>query len=131
MMRERYSWRKSICRCLIMVAPRAGQYRQAGSRHGLTAAGHLLLEHDLFRKPVPTFLSCSNISHIYHSPAPRSISRRRRPCTLDHASHGGVPARRFRLARKNNLSAFNDIETVGEIGHVVNIRLGDEHGMAE
>src|SRR3954452_23476652 len=39
MMRERYSWRKSICRCLIMVAPRAGQCRQTGRRCGPGAAG--------------------------------------------------------------------------------------------
>src|SRR6476660_1944404 len=83
MMRQRYSWRESICRCLIMVAPRAGQYRQAGSRHGLTAAGHLLLEHDLFRKPVPTF---RDHALIYHT----SITARRPVQSADGA--GRVPS---------------------------------------
>src|SRR4051812_39610616 len=89
MMRERYSWRKSICRCLIMVAPRAGQYRQTGPRCGPSDAGGLLLEHDLFRKPVPTFRDHALL--LEHD-----LFRKPAPAFRDHALiyHTSITARR-------------------------------------
>src|SRR5262249_29465749 len=71
---------------------------------------------------------------IYHtcitaSHAVQSDGRLHRP--LDHSGYSRVPAHLRRLACKDYLTAFNDIQAVGEIRHVVDIRLGDEYRVAE
>src|SRR5262245_2811917 len=73
----------------------------------------------------------SDISHIYHSWPPCSIRRPRLPGSLDHPGHRRVPACLARLAGKDYLAAFNDIEAVGEIRDVVDIRFGNEYRVAE
>src|SRR5262249_50990441 len=63
--------------------------------------------------------SPSDISHIYHSWSPCSIRRPRLPGSLNHPGHRRVPACLARLAGKDYLTAFNDIEAVPESPGVV------------
>src|SRR5262249_15807456 len=80
---------------------------------------------DGFRRAV------SDISVIYHAQAPGSIGSRGWGNALNDAPNGRVPLRLFRPARKNNLTAFNDIEPVGKIGNVVDVGFGNEYGMTK
>src|SRR5262249_36773949 len=55
----------------------------------------------------------------------------RLPGSLNHPGHRRVPACLARLAGKDYLTAFNDIEAVREIPDVVDIRSGNESRVAE
>ena len=48
------------------------------------------------------------------------------PAALDHAAHGRILARRVRLAGEDDLAALDDVEPVGEIGHMVEVGFGDQ-----
>src|SRR5262249_18350533 len=48
---------------------------------------------------------------------------------LDHARHGRITARLRRRPGKYDLAALDDIEAIGEVGHVVYVRFRDQHGV--
>jgi hypothetical protein len=51
--------------------------------------------------------------------------------SLHHPYDRGVLAYFSRRSRIDDLAPLDHIEAVGELRHVVDVRLGDEHGVAE